>query len=274
MIIGVDLGGTNITIGAFTEEKFQKRETFSTPSDKNLEESISIFKDTIRPFTNQKVKGIGIGVPSVVDTHKGIVYNVANIPSWEKVYLKDLLEEEFNIPIFLNNDANCFTLGEKMFGEGKPYKNMVGITLGTGVGAGLIIDGNLYEGTNTGAGEIGEFPYLDGIYEHYCASNFFTMNGTNGKIAAEKALHGDQESAELWHQYGKHLGRLIHTVLLAYDPEAIIFGGSTSKAYSLFEKGMNESLEKFPFPSSLEKLDIKITQNPDIALLGAIALVK
>lgn len=273
MVIGVDLGGTNISFGVVAGEKLIEKITTPTPSDRGLEESLQIFKEVIRPYINQSITGIGIGVPSVVDTRKGIVYNVANIPSWKEVHLKEFLEKEFKIPVRLNNDANCFVLGEKTFGEAKYYNNVVGITIGTGIGAGLIIDGKLYEGSNTGAGEIGEFPYLDGIYEHYCASNFFKMNGTTGSIAAKEAYNEDAVAIQLWQQFGMHLGKLIHTVLLAYDPEAIVFGGSIANAYPLFENGMRKSLEKFPFPSSLSKLSIKTSKNPDIAILGAAALI-
>lgn len=274
MIIGVDLGGTSISLGKLSQGKLIEKHSAPTPSSSELEESLLVFKNTIRPYITLDVRGIGIGVPSVVDTQKGIVYNVANIPAWEEVHLKDILEKEFNVPVFLNNDANCFAIGEKRFGSCQAYQNIVGITIGTGVGSGIVINGELYEGVNTGAGEIGEIPYLDGVFEHYCASGFFTKYNTTGKDSAEKAKKGDEEAIQLWHEFGLHFGKLIHTVLLAYDPEAIIFGGSISNAYQLFEAGMKESLQKFPFPKSLEKLDFKISSDPDIAILGAAALVK
>lgn len=80
---------------------------------------------------------IGIGVPSVVDREKGIVYNVVNIPHWEEVHLKEILEACFSVPVYVDNDANCFALGERIFGEGKTVDNFVGLTLGTGLGVEL-----------------------------------------------------------------------------------------------------------------------------------------
>lgn len=121
-----------------------------------------------------EVAGIGVGVPSVVDSEEGIVYNVANIPSWAEVPLKRLLQERFSVPVYINNDSNCFALGVKLFGEGRKYRNLVGMTIGTGVGTGIIINGELYSGQNTGAGEIGSLPYLSHDFEHYCSSGFLS----------------------------------------------------------------------------------------------------
>ena len=273
MILGIDIGGTNIAIGKLKNNLLIEKVLKPTPYDKGLKESIAIFIEMIAPFICSKTKGIGIGVPSVVDTSKGIVYNVANIPSWEEVHLKDILEEKFNIPVKLNNDANCFVSGLKSFGEAKDYDNIIGLTLGTGVGAGVIINGELYEGINTSAGEIGEMPYLDSIFEHYCASMFFSNNNITGKEAFKLAQQGDKNALKLWEEFGFHLGKLVRTVLLAYDPEIIVFGGSITDAYSFFEEGMLRSLDDFPFPKSLEQLIIKLSKNPDIAILGAAALV-
>src|SRR5690606_32149083 len=107
------------------------------------ETTLNILKGVIRKLKNTETKAIGIGVPSVVDKNKGIVYNVQNIKDWEEVHLKVLLEAEFNIPVHIDNDANCFAYGEKIFGKGRDFRNFVGITLGTGVGGGIIQNNNL-----------------------------------------------------------------------------------------------------------------------------------
>lgn len=274
MILGIDLGGTNIRMGQIEDGRIIKKTTTSSPSDMELEESINYLKATIKEMLTPDVIGIGIGVPSVLDSEKGVVYNVTNIPSWEEVHLKEILESEFKTPVFINNDSNCFAIGEKKFGEGKPFRNMVGITLGTGVGAGIIIDNNLYNGSNTGSGEIGCIKYLDSDYEHYCASSFFTTyHNITGFEAAQKAKIGDVDALKIWHDYGTHLGQLIQATLFAYDPDAIIFGGGITTAYPFFEKSMKDNLKLFPYPKSLVNLQIKISSNPDIAILGAAALV-
>ncbi|MDR1938238.1 MAG: ROK family protein, partial [Tannerellaceae bacterium] len=198
-----------------------------------------------------------------------------NIPAWEEVHLKSILEEAFHLPVYVNNDANCFALGEKCFGEGKPFSNMLGVTLGTGVGAGVIINNELYNGSNTGAGEIGCIPYLDQVYEYYCAAAFFTeCHHTTGKEAARRAHNKDEEALSIWREYGRHLGELMKVILFAYDPEAVILGGSIAGAYPFFAAAMGDSLQSFPYPKSLKRLQIRISSHPDIALLGAAALVK
>ena len=187
--------------------------------------------------------------------------------------MKKFRDVQYGLPVYINNDSNCFTLGEKRFGEGKPFRNMIGVTLGTGVGAGIIIDHKLYNGSNTGAGEIGSISYLDGIYEDYCASSFFTTHHqTTGSEAAERATTKDPAALQIWNEYGTHLGNLIQTILFAYDPDAIIFGGSIAKAHPFFSEAMQKAMQSFPYPQSLKKLHIKQSVNPDIAILGAAAL--
>ncbi len=275
MILGIDLGGTNVRIGQLSNGELVNKVTEPSPGQMPLEASITYLKDQIRKMITPETKGIGVGVPSVLDSETGIVYNVANIPSWVEVPLKDILESEFKVPVFINNDSNCFALGEKKFGEGRPFKHMVGVTLGTGVGAGIIINHHLYGGSNTGAGEIGCLPYLDATLEDYCGSMFFkTHHQTTGKEAAENARKNDPVALQVWEEFGVHMGRLVEAIVFAYDPEAIVFGGGITSAFPLFESSMQNAMKGFPYPKSLEKLQIRISNNPDIAILGAAALVE
>ena len=275
MILGIDLGGTNIRIGQIENGQIIHKISAPSPSAMKLEESLNYLKSVIAPLITNEVKSIGIGVPSVLDIEKGIVYNVANIPSWEEVHLRDILQGAFHLPVFLNNDSNCFALGEKRFGKGIPFSNMLGVTLGTGVGTGVIINNELYGGRNTGAGELGCIPYLEATYEHYCGSEFFpAYHQMTGKEAAKKAQAGDSQALKVWEEYGNHLGQFIQAALFAYDPEAIIFGGGIAEAYPFFEKSMRESMASFPYPKSVENLQIRISKNTDIAILGAAALAQ
>ncbi|MDR3059884.1 MAG: ROK family protein, partial [Prevotella sp.] len=155
MRIGIDLGGTNVRMGVVNNGTIIKKIAERCKVDQPAEVVTNQLKEMLHQIMTPEVKSIGIGVPSVVDAEKGIVYNVMNIPSWKEVHLKDILEKEFNIPVFVNNDCNCFALGEYHFGEGAGQKDLVAVALGTGVGSGIIIDGKLYNGGNTGAGEIG-----------------------------------------------------------------------------------------------------------------------
>lgn len=274
MKIGIDLGGTNIRTGAVANGKIVNRHAISTPKTDKEQDVTDAIIDSIRQATSgERIESIGIGVPSVVDWQKGIVYNVTNIPSWKEVHIKDILEKEFGVPVAVNNDANCFALGEKMFGAAKQFSDVVGITLGTGVGSGIIINGKLYSGRNTAAGEIGSLPYLDSDYEHYCSSGFFVNKGTTGKDASIAADNADTSALATWQEFGSHLGNLVKTVLLTYDPEAIVFGGSIANAYKHFQAPLQQSLSDFLYPTMVQRLKIFTSTLPDVAIYGASALV-
>lgn len=275
MKIGIDLGGTNMRVGQVEGAALIRKETILCPAKASNDEVLLQLEELVERVMCKEVTGIGIGVPSVVDVERGIVYNVANIPSWEEVPLKQLLEERFSVPVFINNDSNCFTLGEKRYGEGILYKNMVGITIGTGIGAGIIINDKLYGGWNTGAGEIGSLPYLEYNFEHYCSSGFFSeYYGITGKEAAIRAMQNDKDALEIWKIFGCHVGELMKAVLFAYDPEAIILGGGISSAFSFYERAMWKTMYTFPYPETVKRIKVVVSNNGDIALLGASALVE
>jgi glucokinase len=275
MTIGVDLGGTNIRAGIEQGGEIinPRKELFNTK--RSLEGTLSQLTGFIRPLIQPGVKGIGIGVPSVVDVERGIVFNVVNIPSWECVPLKDILEDEFEIPVSVNNDVNCFTLGEHQFGLLKGLKNAVGISCGTGLGAGIIINNQLYNGNNCGAGEIGLLPYLDHNIEYYASGNLFRARyHITAEEAHQRALNGDDKALVYWSEFGVHMAAAIKSTLYTYDPEAIVLGGSLSKAYHLFKDSMHTSLTDFTFPQSVKRLKIYQSQNEYITLLGASALIQ
>ena len=123
-------------------------------------------------FSTAASSGIGFCVPSMVDVDTGVVYSVANIPSWREVPLKDELERRYGVRSFINNDANAFAVGELHFGKGRGYRNLVGIVIGTGLGAGVVINGRLYSGANCGAGEIGNIAYRGSTLESWCSGTF------------------------------------------------------------------------------------------------------
>ena len=273
MKIGVDLGGTNIRAGLMDGTELIRKEKVSCPAQGSESEVIEAVAGLIGKLVSEDVDAIGIGVPSVVDTAKGIVYNVANIPSWVEVHLKDILEERFDIPVFINNDSNCFTLGESRFGAGKEYKDMVGVTLGTGVGSGIMIGGHLYEGRNAGSGEIGCLAYLDKDFESYCSTPFFVSHNTSGAGLAARAEAGDAEAIALWDEFGGHIGELVKAILFAYDPEAIVFGGGIAAGHPHFEKAMRRTIETFPYETGK---DVKIffSDNGDMAIYGASELCR
>ena len=273
MKIGIDLGGTNMRVGLTDGATLVNSVIEPCPAKETEEVVLNQLKRQIAQLMSSDVTGIGIGVPSVVDSVRGIVYNVANIPSWKEVHLKEQLEQEFGIPVAVNNDANCFALGVWKYGEGKGTRDMVGLTMGTGIGSGIIINGQLYNGVNTGAGEIGSLPFKDADYEFYCSSRFFShLHGDTGANFGKRAQAGDAEAIAVWNEFGQNVGELIKAVLFTYAPEAIIIGGGIASAFRLFEAPMRASLESFPYPANVAATRIMPSTLPNAAILGAGAL--
>ncbi len=274
MKIGVDLGGTNIRACLINNHQIVRMKEIPLREKENLESTLDQLKSLITSVNDPNVKGIGIGVPSVVDREKGIVYDVVNIPSWKEVPLKDILEKQFGVPVYINNDVNCFVLGEKNFGIAKRYKNIVGITIGTGIGAGVILNNKLYSGSNCGAGEIGYLPYLDHDLEYYCSSNFFQdFHQTTGYEAFQKAEKNDPAALKIWNQFGHHMGVAMKSVMYTYDPEIIILGGSISNAFPYFKDQMHKTLRNTHFPKSVDNLKICPSEVENVSMLGASSLV-
>lgn len=271
MKLSIDLGGTNIRIAQVAEGKCLNKTSVSCLAQQEASVILNQLSQLIRSRMNDEVDGIGIGVPSIVDPEKGIVYNVANISSWKEIHLKEVLEEEFKVAVAVNNDSNCFALGESLFGEGRPYSHMVGITIGTGIGAGVIIDHRLYCGQYVGAGEIGSFPYLDADFEHYCSSFFFKRYDTTGMAVAEKAAQGDRTALEIWKEFGRHLGNLMKAVLYAYAPQAIVLGGGIVPAFPFFKEAMKQEMQRFPYKIISENVRVIASCRTDSSLLGASA---
>lgn len=272
-LIGVDLGATNLRVARVENNEITADAAAPIVQNEDYRKLLQLIIELIGQIITPEVQSIGIGVPSVVDVEKGIVYDVQNIPSWKEVPLKDFLEKEFEVPVFVNNDANCFVLGEKYFGKAKSYDDVVGLTLGTGFGSGLILNGMLYSGKNCGAGEVGMLPYKDSIFEYYCSGLFFIkQKNTDGLEVYKRAVNGDTEALEMYHELGTHIGNGIKAVMYAYDPQIIIMGGSISKAYDLFEPAMREAMSDFAYTKSLEKIKISVSELEQVAVLGAAAL--
>jgi len=272
-IIGIDLGGTHVRAGIVSGGKLENIVSVRIPSSGTVEQVLDIIYDLINPLASENIKAIGIGVPSVVDIENGIVYDVQNIPSWKKVELKKLMEEKFHLPVSVNNDANCFALGEKYFGKGKDFHSMIGLTIGTGLGAGIIINDKLYAGVNCGAGEFGNVEYLDQYVEYYASGQFFeNCYHTNGELVYKKAIEGDPLSIMIFEELGTHLGNAIRMILYTFCPELIVLGGSISHAYPLFEKKMWERIRTYIYSNTLNQFHLEISELENSGILGAASL--
>jgi glucokinase len=272
-IIGISLGGSMLLSGKVKNDKLIKSVSRKINNKGSEEEVLTELIEAISEVFDDEVTGIGIGVPSLVDVKNGIVYKVQKIPSWREVHLKDILESHFGIKVYVNNDANCFAIGEKYFGKAKNHENIVGLIIGAGVGAGIIFKGHLYSGTNCGAGEFGSLPYREHDFEYYCSESYFEEKyGMKFELLYKRALNKDKIALAVFEQYGFDLGNLIKSILYITDPEIIILGGTISKAFPFFEKTMHNRVKTFLYKHSLKKLEILLTQQSEISIFGAVAL--
>lgn len=273
-VIGVDIGATKTRIGIIQDSVIIKEKTFPTSSTASKEKIIEELALEIKSLAGTDFAGIGIGVPGLIDEEKGIIFDLLNIPSWKEVHLKDYLEDFFKKPVRITNDANVFAVGEKMFGLGQPFQNFIGVTLGTGFGCGVIIHDKLYSGSYSSAGELGNLSYLDKTIEDYCSGKFFQQQyGISGTEAFDLAAAGDEQGKMMFEEYGKHLGEALKLILNILSPQAILLGGSVSKAFKFFEKSLQETMDSFPFKRVRQQLVIKPSEAQNMAILGAAALI-
>lgn len=240
----------------------------------DAESVIEVVKNTIKDVYSGDVEGMGVGIPSVLDRKKGIIYDVQNIKSWKEIHLKEILEASFKVPVFIDNDANCFAIGEKLYGKGRNYEDFVGLTIGTGIGGGIVNRGTLLSDSNCGSGEFGMLPYLDGIVEDYCSGQFFKHKiKIDGATLFERAKKGDEFALNVYIQFGEHLGNAIKSIMYTVDPEAIIIGGSIAAAKEYFEPMMWKTINTFAYPMSLKTLRIEYSDiEGDAQILGAAAV--
>ena len=272
-VIGIDIGGTKISAGLVNNNKLLKILKTNTEAHKSQNEIIHNITKLIDQLIDDSVKGIGIGVPAIIDLKKGIAYEAANIPSWKKVPLKSILEKKYKIPVKINNDAKCFALAENKFGEGKGYDSMVGITIGTGFGTGIIIERKIYCGYNCGAGEFDRIPFKDKNIDFYCSGQFFSKYGFKGEELQKKAELKDQKALKIYREFGDNLGKALTIIVSAIDPELIVLGGSVSKAYPFFKETMLKALKQNIYKRTYSRLKIKVSKNKDISVLGAARLI-
>ena len=198
VVLGVDLGGTRVRAGKVRGGHVESNMSQRISGKESMEVVLGEIFNTIDEVFDREVAGIGVGVPSVVDVERGIVYSVENIKSWREVPLKEELERRYKGPACINNDANAFAVGELHYGKGRGFRHLVGLAVGTGLGAGVVIDGHLYSGANCGAGELGSIPYRDATLEHYCSGAFLQReSGIAGELLYEGASYVAADAREL-----------------------------------------------------------------------------
>ena len=278
--IGVDLGGTNIKSGLVSSKgRIIKKYEIPTDTKKGTKAVINNIISAIKKVNDGKVYGIGIGSPGPLDYKKGIIANPVNLP-FRNVPLKKIIETKFKIKTLIDNDAKCFALGEAIFGQGRKYQNVVGITLGTGIGGGLIINKKIYHGRNN-ATELGHMTInYNGFYdecgnkgclEAHASSKFF-INSTkrDSFFNYNLALNGNKNAVKTFEKMGYYLGIGLTNIMYAFDPDIMIIGGKISNSWKFFSRSMNKVIKEryFEKPCPVVKSKLK-----DAGILGAASLL-
>ena len=293
--IGIDLGATFVKMGLVDERgkvHFRRKiQTSLSVKKEPLIDAIINNIDAIIEESGKKVSGVGIGVPGPVDSKKGIVHYFPNIKGWNEVPLKAILEKKLGLRIELDNDVNAMTLGEFIFGAGKGCDNLVCVTLGTGVGGGIIIGGKLYRGGSMCAGEIGHMPinvtgpvcncggiaclerYIGNRYILGSSKKVFGNNITLERVS-ELARSGDKKAIAIWLDVAEKLGVALTQVVNLLNPDRIVIGGGVSMAGSLILKPLIKEVKKRAMKDQAKHVKIVLAKlGADAGIIGSSLLI-
>ncbi|RUR73455.1 glucokinase [Chlorogloeopsis fritschii PCC 6912] len=256
-VIGIDLGGTAIKLGRFTADgTCRKSLTVATPQPATPEAVIAAMVDAIALLDpeNQTI-AIGVGTPGPPDAAGRIAKLAINLPGWCDVPLADALEAKTGKPTVVANDANCAGWGEAWLGAGRYFQNLILLTLGTGVGGAIILNGKLFVGHYGAAGELGLITFNpdgpacnsgnQGSLEQYVSIT--AIRRRTGKDPAELgslAKAGDPQALAFWQEYGRDLGIGLTSLIYVLTPEAIVIGGGVSASAEFFLPAAKREIEK------------------------------
>lgn len=248
--IGIDIGGTKCGVVRGDEGgKVLERRSFPTlDRDSTLKQ---IFEST-ESLWRKDVKAIGVSCGGPLDSGSGVILGPPNLPGWDRVPIARLLKERFSVPTYLENDADACAVAEWRFGAGKCCENMIFLTFGTGLGAGLILGGRLYKGACGMAGEVGHVRLFDeghtgykkaGSYEGYCSGGGIVQYGLgSAKELAHMAEAGDEKALAIWSRTGEYLGRLLAILVDVLNPDRIVIGSIFERAGHLMRDSMERVL--------------------------------
>jgi glucokinase len=313
-VIAIDLGGTNIKIAVIKDEKrILKKAILATGKYKNKESLVKGLSGACLDIVNESgirkadILGIGIGAPGLIDSKNGVIHHLVNIKGFNEVPLKGLIEKKTGMPVFLDNDVNVMTLGELYHGAGKGARNMLCLTLGTGVGGGIVIDGGLYRGSSLSAGEIGHMPLNEtgpgcdcggfGCMEKFVGNKYIIAatvkkikegkktlitklaGGDLKKITPEMisaaAGKGDKAALSVWDEVGSHLGVTLAGAVNLLNPEMIVIGGGVADAGEFLFRAVRRTIKEraMKVPAVCAKV-VKARLGQDAGLIGAAVLVR
>ena len=308
--VGVDLGGTNITIALVDMKgKIKNKVKISTQIDKNpnfvMKTIIENIKLIIKDIPLKQIIGIGVGAAGQIDHARGIIQFSPNL-HWRNVPIVREIKKKINLPVSLDNDANVACFGEFLFGAGRGAKHIICVTLGTGVGGGIIIDGKIYRGANGSAGEIGHITVHangrkcncgnHGCMEAYVGAPHIKeraiekiksgrhsivvklVNGSLAKITPkileEAALYKDRLALEIWEETGRYLGIGIASLINIFNPEKIVIGGGVANAGKFIFDPLCRTIQERALPiASQDTKVVRAKLGEEAGVIGAAMLV-
>lgn len=285
-VIGIDLGGTAIKLGRFQKDGTCIQSlTVATPQPSTPKAVVEVMANAIAQLDNDhNVIAIGVGTPGPADADGRIARVAINLKDWRDIPLADWLEAKTGCPTIIANDANCAGLGEYWLGAGKPFRHLILITLGTGVGGAIILEGKLFVGHQGTAGELGLITFNpdgpacnsgnQGSLEQYLSIG--AIRRRIGKEPAELgrlANEGNLEALEFWNNYGRDLGIGLASLIYVLTPEAIIIGGGVSASAEYFFPAAWAEIERRVLPSSRTNLQLlTATLGNQAGMVGAAKL--
>jgi glucokinase len=272
-VIGIDLGGSAIKLGRFGPDGGCRAElTLATPQPATPEAVVAAIVAGVNQIDpDHQTRAIGLGTPGPADAAGRVARVAINLAGWQEVPIADLIEAQTGRPTTVANDANCAGLGEAWLGAGQSFQDVILLTLGTGVGGAIILDGQLFVGRQGTAGELGlitlnpDGPPCNsgnrGSLEQYCSVQAIqrTMGMTPAALY-DLARAGDRQAIVFWQHYGAWLGAGLTSLIYVLTPEAIILGGGISAAWEFFLPATRLEVEKRVLPSSREGLQILIAE--------------
>ncbi|MCF8227241.1 MAG: ROK family protein [Bacteroidales bacterium] len=281
--LGVDIGGTKCAVLAGTDNmEILDRVQFPTLTEKRPEQAILKILEHIselrKRYHDLNLLSIGISCGGPLNSKTGVIHSPPNLPGWDDIPIVDIIKEKTGVPTFIQNDANACALAEWKFGAGKGCENMVFLTFGTGMGAGLILNGRLYTGTNDNAGEVGHIRLADdgpvgynkaGSFEGFCSGGGITrlaqiiaeeklktgkhpsycrsleeLQDINTAQLAKLANEGDKDALELFEISAKKLGAGLSIIIDIINPERIVIGSVYARNKQLFDKISTAMIER------------------------------
>lgn len=267
MYLGIDLGGTKIAYGLADDNlKIKKESKFQTAKNKE-----AIFKQLTEIITENldSLQAVGIGIPGMID-NQGKVINAPNLPGWNDFEFKHRLDSLFpQLNIFIENDANCAAIAEKINGPVANYSNFIYITVSTGIGGGIIIDNEIYRGTNGLAGEIGHIILVEdgplcgcgqrGCWEALASGTAMAKTATqfdelksfsetiNTELLARLATQGNQIAQNIFIQATQYHAQALNNLKVIFDPQAFVIGGGVTNSGPIFWNSLETALSKYSF---------------------------